>query len=154
MSGILDDFWKMKKVTTNPATRPFGVVAGSGIDVKEKWRLLMILHQGNKSIEFTIVNYQYPEKRPSKEGFDYDANWLMCEVKYSDAEINETYKDACLLTDELADMVEELSEILDGSEDGYTSDFMEPYLKVAAARADEKIVIIFQFVYVTVEENR
>ena len=85
----------------------------------------MILHQGNKSIEFTIVNYQYPEKRPSKEGFDYDANWLMCEVKYSDAETNETYKDAYLLTDELADMVEELSEIIDGSEDGYISDFME-----------------------------
>lgn len=59
----------------------------------------MILHQGNKSIEFTIVNYQYPKKRPSKEGFDYDANWLMCEAKYSDAETNETYKDACLLTD-------------------------------------------------------
>ena len=56
----------------------------------------MILHQGNKSIEFTIVNYQYPEKRPSKEGFDYNANWLMCEVKYSDAETNETYKDACV----------------------------------------------------------
>ena len=111
----------------------------------------MILHQGNKSIEFTIVNYQHPEKRPSKEGFDYDANWLMCEVKYSDAETNETYKDACLLTDEPADMVEELSEILDGSEDGYISDFMEPYLKVAAAREDEKIVIIFQFVYDTTD---
>lgn len=54
----------------------------------------MILHQGNKSIEFTIVNYQYPEKRQSKDGFDYAANWLMCEVKYSDAETNETYKDA------------------------------------------------------------
>lgn len=75
----------------------------------------------------------------------------MCEVKYSDAETNETYKDACFLTDELADMVEELSKILDGSEEGYISDFMEPYLKVAAARADEKIVIIFQFLYDTTE---
>lgn len=28
---------------------------------------------------------------------------------------------------------------------------MEPYLKVAAARADEKIVIIFQFVYDTTD---
>lgn len=42
------------------------------------------------------------------------------------------------MTDELADMVEELSRILDGSEDGYISDFMEPYLKVAAARVGEK----------------
>lgn len=111
----------------------------------------MVLHQGNKSIEFTIVNYQYPEKKPSNEGFDYDANWLMCEIKYSDAEANETYKDACLLTDELADMAEELSKILDGSEYGYISNFMEPYLKVAAARAGEKIVIIFQFVYDTTD---
>ncbi len=111
----------------------------------------MVLHQGNKSIEFTIVNYQYPEKKPSNEGLDYDANWLMCEVKYSDAEANETYKDACLLTDELADMAEELSKILGGFEYGYISDFVEPYLKVAAARAGEKIVIIFQFVYDTTD---
>ena len=111
----------------------------------------MILHQGNRSIEFTIVNYQYPEKKPSKDGFDYDANWLMCEVDSSDDEVNETYKDPCLLTDELADMVESLSKILNGSEDGYISDFMEPYLKVAAARAGEKIVIIFQFVYDTTD---
>ena len=48
-------------------------------------------------------------------------------------------------------MVEELSQILEGSEGGYISDFMEPYLKIAAARADEKIVIIFQFVYDTTE---
>ena len=31
----------------------------------------------------------------------------MCEVKYSDAERNETYKEACLLPDELADMVKD-----------------------------------------------
>ncbi len=63
----------------------------------------------------------------------------MCEVKYSDAETNETFKDACLLTYELADMVEELSGILDGSEDGYISDFMEPYLKVAAQEWARKL---------------
>lgn len=109
----------------------------------------MILHQGNKSIEFTIVNYQYPERKSTEEGFDYDANWLICEVKYLDADRNETYKDACILTDELADMAEEFSKILDGTEDGYSSDFMEPCLKVTAARANEKIVMTFQFVYDT-----
>lgn len=107
----------------------------------------MILHQGNKSIEFTIVGYQYPEAKDSKETFDYDANWLMCELKYSDAEISETYKDACLLTYELEEMADAFSEILDGSEDGYISEFMEPYLKVVAARVDEKIMVIFQFAY-------
>ncbi len=87
----------------------------------------------------------------SKEKFDYDANWLICEVRYSDDETNETYQDACLLTDELEDMVTELSRIFDGSEEGYISDFMEPYLKVAAARVDEKMMIIFQFVYDTTD---
>ena len=115
----------------------------------------MILHQGNKRIEFTIASYQYPEKKgtkeKSKEKFDYDANWLMCELKYADAEISEIYKDACLLTYELKEMTDAFSKILDGSEDGYISDFMEPYLKAAAARVDEKIVVIFQFVYDTTD---
>ncbi len=112
----------------------------------------MILHQGNKRIEFTIASYQYPEMEGSKEKFDYDANWLMCDVRYSDDETNETYQDACLLTDELEDMVTEFSGIFDGSEEGYISDFMEPYLKVAAARVDEKkMMIIFQFVYDTTD---
>lgn len=111
----------------------------------------MILHQGNKSIEFTIAGYQYPETKSLKEKFDYDTNWLMCELKYSDAEICETYKDTCLLTYELEEMADAFSEILDGSEDGYISEFMEPYLKVAAARVDEKIVVIFQYVYDTTD---
>ena len=109
----------------------------------------MILKQGNKSIEFSIVGYQYPELEPSDEAFDYDANWLIAEVKYSDSGINETYEDPCIMADDLAEIAEELSKILDGSEEGYITDFMEPYLKIAAARADEKIVIVFQFSYVT-----
>ena len=109
----------------------------------------MILKQGNKSIEFSIVGYQYPELEPSNEAFDYDANWLIAEVKYSDSGINETYEDPCIMADDLAEIAEELSKILDGSEEGYITDFMEPYLKIAAARADEKIVIVFQFSYVT-----
>ena len=31
------NFGKRKGLTTNPATRPFGVVASSGIDVKGKF---------------------------------------------------------------------------------------------------------------------
>ena len=113
----------------------------------------MILKQGNKSIEFSIVGYQYPGLEPSDEAFDYDANWLIAEVKYSDSGINETYEDPCIMADDLAEIAEELSKILDGSEEGYITDFMEPYLKIAAARADEKIVIVFQFSYVTTSNS-
>ena len=58
------------------------------------------------------------------------------------------YDDKIGLLEEMADA---FSEILDGSEDGYISEFMEPYLKVAAARVDEKIVVIFQYVYDTTD---
>ena len=108
----------------------------------------MVLKQGDKSIEFSIADYQFPEIEPSgEEEFDYDANWLMCEIKYSDGKINKTYMDPCLMADELADMTEELSKILNGSEDGYISSFMEPYLGVAAARAAGKISMVFEFNY-------
>ncbi len=113
----------------------------------------MVLHQGNKSIEFSIDSYEFQEFELTKEEFEYDANWLMCEVKYSDGEISETYTDPCLLTDELADMTEMLSKILDGTEDGYISDFMEPYLKVSAARADDKIAVVFQFAYYSTKKT-
>ncbi len=108
----------------------------------------MFLHQETKTIEFTISSYQFPEKKSIKE-FDYDANWLICEIKHSDAGCSEIYKDACLLTYELADLEENLSKIIDGSESSYISDFMEPYLKIAMAKSDEKIVFIFHFVYDT-----
>lgn len=108
----------------------------------------MFLHQGTGIIEFTISGYQFPEKKSIKE-FDYDANWLMCEIKYSDAGCSETYKEACLLTYELADLKENLSKIIDGSESSYISDFMEPYLKIAVAKSDEKIVLIFHFAHDT-----
>ena len=110
----------------------------------------MFLQQGTRTIEFTISSYQFPEKKSIKE-FDYDANWLICEIKYSDTGCNEAYKDACLLTYELADLEETLSKIIDGSEYSYISDFMEPYLKIAAAKNDENIVLIFHFVYDTLD---
>lgn len=110
----------------------------------------MFLHQGTTSIEFTIDSYQYPEMKSSKE-FDYDANWLICKIVYSDERCNETYKDACLLTDELADFEKNMLHIVEGSEDSYISDFMEPYLKIAIAKCEEKIMLIFHFVYDTLD---
>ena len=73
----------------------------------------MFLHQGTTSIEFTIDSYQYPEMKSSKE-FDYDANWLICKIVYSDERCNETYKDACLLTDGLADFEKNMLHIVEG----------------------------------------
>jgi hypothetical protein len=42
-------FEKRKRMTTNPATRPFWVVAGSGLDVKEKFGKSVFI-QFNKAL--------------------------------------------------------------------------------------------------------
>lgn len=110
----------------------------------------MFLQQGTRTIEFNISSYQFPEKKSIKE-FDYDANWLICEIKYSDTGCSETYKDVCLLTYELADLEENLSKIIDGLEYSYISDFTEPFLKIAVAKSDESIVLIFHVVYDTLD---
>ena len=44
----------------------------------------MISHQGNKTIEFTIEGYEFPEAELTKDDFNEEANWLMCEIRYSD----------------------------------------------------------------------
>ena len=107
----------------------------------------MILRHDNKSIEFTIDGYQSPKRKSSKKEFDYEANWLICRVIYSDGDNTETFTDPCLLTDELAELAEEIPKVIDGSETCYISDFMEPFLKFAATRVEDRIVIIFYFAY-------
>ena len=113
----------------------------------------MVFIENNKSIQFSINNYEYPTEKSSQKGdFNYDANWLICEIKYTEDDFTEFYSDACLLTYELEELATSLSKILDGKESGYISSFMEPYLQISMARAEEKILFIIHFVYDTTKE--
>lgn len=109
----------------------------------------MIIVSNNKSISFNINGYEYPNHKSSSEGYDYDANWLICEIKYSENELNEVYRDACLLTYELEELISALTKILKDEEEAYISDFMEPYLQISIAKVEEKVLFIVQFVYDT-----
>ena len=107
----------------------------------------MIIRNKNESLSFEIEDYQYPEHKSQEKGYDYDANWLMVAIKYSCEETLEEYKDACLLTYEFEDLYEGFLNVLAGKESLYISDFTEPYLKIAIATADERIVFGMGFVY-------
>lgn len=107
----------------------------------------MFIIENNKSISFKVSGYQFPKAKSSDD--EFDANWLICEIKYSEDDFSQIYKDACLLTYELEDLINSLSKILVGDENSYISDFMEPYLQISIAKAEEKVMFIVHFVYDT-----
>lgn len=114
----------------------------------------MLILGKNKSINFNITGYEFPHAKPSTtKAYNHDANWLCIEVVYCDdnTNTNNTYKDTCLLTYELSDLVNALQQIINGSEDIYISDFMEPYLSVCITKIDEYIIFVFSFVYDTLD---
>lgn len=107
----------------------------------------MRLSKAGKSMEFTISGYQYPETESAQGKCGYDANWLVCEVKYTDGNHTEIHQDPSLDTYDLREITESLEEIIDGKEEVYVSEFMEPNLQFVMARLDEKIALTIQFVY-------
>ena len=111
----------------------------------------MRISSKNKIIDFSIIGYQFPDYIMSVEGYDYDANWLLCEIKYTEGDSIHVYRDVCLLTYELDELTKAMENILNKEDDAYISDFMEPYLKIAIARAEEKVVFTIQYVYDTTD---
>ena len=93
----------------------------------------MLFHGLNNSIELDVVGYQFPDSPKSgKDNFDYDSNWLVLSICYTDRGISAKQKDACLLSCELLDLYKELCVLRDIQSGSYISDFMEPYLRIAA----------------------
>ena len=107
----------------------------------------MRLSKAGKSMEFTVSGYQYPEIESAQSKCGYDANWLVCEVKYTDGNHSEMYRDPCLETYDLRGITESLDEIIEGKEEVYVSEFAEPNLQFVMARLDETIALTIQFVY-------
>ena len=111
----------------------------------------MLILSNNKTMDFNIIGYQYPYHKPSCKEYDYDANWLICEMKYAEDDYSRVYRDACLLTYELQELTIAMEKILNKEEDAFISEFMEPYLHIAIARAEEKVVFTIQYVYDTTD---
>lgn len=114
----------------------------------------MLISERNKSINFNVIGYEFPCEKPSKKDFNYEANWLFLEFVCCDETINKTYTDACLLTYELSDLTNALQKVINGSENSYISDFMEPYLSICITKIDEFIIFVLSFVYDTTDGKR
>ena len=107
----------------------------------------MLITENNKSLSFNITGYQYPDIKSKKKDYNYDANWLICEITYLEDSLREVYEDACLLTCELDEIIEGLSKVIDGEEGGYISEFLEPYLRISITNINDNIIITIHFVY-------
>ena len=105
----------------------------------------------NKIMDFSIIGYQFPDYIASSDGYDYDANWLLCEIKYTEGNYSQAYRESCILTYELQELTKAMENILNKKDDAYISDFLEPYLKIAITRAEEKVVFTIQYVYDTTD---
>ena len=101
----------------------------------------------NKIMDFTIIGYQFPDCIASGEAYDFDANWLLCEIRYTEGDCNEAYRDACLLTCELRELIEAMEKILNKEKSAYISEFLESYLQIAIARLEEKLVFTIKYAY-------
>ncbi|MGN1104362.1 MAG: hypothetical protein ACI4QI_05740 [Candidatus Coproplasma sp.] len=109
----------------------------------------MLISGKCKSVEFNVTGYEFPNEKPSKKEFNYEANWLNIEIIYHDEAIDTTYTDNCLLTKDLSDLVNVFQRVINGEEDCYISDFFEPYLSVCITNVDGNIIFVFSYVYDT-----
>ncbi len=111
----------------------------------------MIIQHDNRKMILSVDGYEFPEheRNDKNNEFDYDANWLNVKITYIDENGEQVYTDSCLMTSELSELIDCIKKIISGKELLYISDFMEPYLKIAIAQADDKILVGIEYVYDT-----
>ena len=109
----------------------------------------MEIYKNGETVSIRVIDYQYPERSGKGKDYDYDANWLVIEVAYTDESGTYTYYDPCLQTYELVELRDGLEKVISGKEPVFISDFMEPYLKVVFEKIDEVITAAVTFTYDT-----
>ena len=106
----------------------------------------------NNSIALDVVRYQFPDSPKSlKDDFNYDSNWLVVSVCYTENGRPHTQEDACLLTYELSEVYDELCKLKDGQTGSYISDFMEPYLRIVVLKNEDQYSIAVHYVFDTTD---
>ena len=106
----------------------------------------MIIAKEDKKLSIRVVGYEFPDAKPEDAGYDYDANWLNCEVCYTEGTKEKKYIAPCILTDELETLLFMLKALRDGKSDSYLSNFVESYLIIAVDRAGEGFLFTAKFV--------
>ena len=107
---------------------------------------IMIIAKEDKKLSIRVVGYEFPDAKSEDAGYDYDANWLNCEICYTEGTKEKKYIAPCILTDELETIVFMLEELRDGKCDSYLSNFVESYLIIAVDRAGENFLFTAKFI--------
>lgn len=85
----------------------------------------------NNSIDIDVVRYQFPDSPKSKKGdYNFDSNWLLLSVCYTEDGVSVTEEDACLLADELSNLYAGLEKLRESQAGSYISDFIESQLEI------------------------
>lgn len=105
----------------------------------------MIIKDKDKSIEFSITGYQFPDEKSTADEYNYDANWLTCNFYYKHGLFSEEYQNSCLLTYELEDLCDAIECILQGEYKEYISNFTENYLNISIKRIGNRFDFSFEY---------
>ncbi len=104
--------------------------------------------ENNKQLEVSISGYEFEFNEKDDV---YTANWLIVVFEYTDGDITKTYKDSCIQTVEIEELIDGIDKILKGEETGFITDFMEPYLKISITKVEEIYALQIRFVYDTAD---
>src|SRR5262245_20140283 len=94
-----------------------------------------------QSLEMQIRGYQFPELETEQ----YDSNWLIIEGVATHPEGNWRFIDPCLLTYELRELADWLSELAAGRSLSDKLDFIEPNLGFEPTRVAEQPLLRVYF---------
>ena len=109
----------------------------------------MVFKNDSESLEWKILNYQYPEAEASTEKeYSYAANWLTLQVCHEREGYGPAvFRESFLLTFELEEIIRELRDILEGKSFQYKGLFVEPVLEVEAIRQRDDVLVSFDLVF-------
>ncbi len=109
----------------------------------------MIFKNDTESLEWKILQYQYPDAELSRPGdYSYDANWLMLQVCHEREGYGPAvFREPFLLTYELKELIDELQKLADGESFHYKGQYIEPVLEVEAERHRDDFLVSFDLYF-------
>jgi hypothetical protein len=96
----------------------------------------MVLTDDICTCEFGIIGYQYPECKQLSASFDYDANWLNMELKYTKDNHSISVVRPCILTFEIEKILPEFDAWLRSETNEVSLICLEPDFKLELRHMD------------------
>ena len=95
-----------------------------------------------RSLDLSIIGYQFAGLTGEPGGFDHDANWLVVEGRANDGTRTWKFRDPCLLTVEARELVAWLEAVAERWRELEATDFLEPNLEFRRVSAPTEPPIV------------